>query len=160
MRKEPPSMFRTVRGYQLETQREDFMTPANEDYLEMVYRRHLEGASLRIARLSELLNVKPPSASKAVAKLTRLGYMRMDENEVIRLSEKGLKLGCYLYERHNAAEGLLQLLGSADALKEAELLEHALSARTVRGIQALLSMFARYPELSMLYERIAVESGK
>ena len=159
MGKEPPSLFRTVRGYQLEKQREGSLTPAHEDYLEMIYRRHVQGANLRISRLSELLNVKPSSASKAVAKLAFLGYMRMDENEVIHLSERGMRLGKYLYERHNAAEELLRFLGSADALEEAELLEHALSAATVRGIQTLLLLFSRHPELLMLYQKIAAETG-
>lgn len=158
--KEMPSLFRTVRGYQLEERAENALTPAHEDYLEMIYRRHIEGAGLRIARLAELLNVKPSSASKAAAKLSFLGYLRMDENEVIRLSEKGLKLGARLYERHNAAEGLLRFLGSADALREAELLEHSLSGETVRGIEALLEMFKRYPELAALYRGIAAEKGK
>ncbi len=152
-------MFRTVRGYQLEKQREGSLTPAHEDYLEMIYRRYVQGGYLRIARLSELLNVKPSSASKAVAKLAFLGYMHMDENEVIHLSEKGLKLGKYLYERHNAAEELLRFLGSADVLAEAELLEHSLSAPTVRGIQTLLLLFSRHPELLMLYQKIADETG-
>ncbi len=157
--KEPPSLFRTVRGYQLEKQREGFMTPANEDYLEMIYRSHIEGANLRIRKLSELLNVKPPSASKMVAKLSFLGYMRMDENEVMHLTERGMELGGYLYRRHNAAEGLLHFLGSANTLEEAELLEHDLSPAAVRGIEALLTMFRRHPELSMLYERILTEGG-
>ena len=68
MNKSPDSVFRTVRGYQLKNQKKGVLTPALEDYLEMVYRLCLEDHYARVGKLSELLHVKPSSTSKMILK--------------------------------------------------------------------------------------------
>ena len=64
--------FHTVRGYQLLEQKKRTLTPAMEDYLEMIYRSSLKDGYIRISTLSALLNVRAPSATKMVQKLTAL----------------------------------------------------------------------------------------
>lgn len=133
--------FRTVRGYQLMNQQEGQLTPALEDYLEMVYRLCTENSYARVGKLSELLHVKPSSASKMIFKLAALGYLEYERYEIILLTEKGREIGAYLLNRHNTVEQFLKLIGSTDPLEETELIEHSLSSATVSDINTLLEFF-------------------
>ena len=144
------SDFRTVRGYQLVKKREGQLTPALEDYLEMTYRLCAQNDYARIGKLSELLHVKPSSASKMISKLANLGYLRCDRYEIIQLTDSGREIGEYLLRRHKTAESFLELIGSANPLEEAELIEHSLSVPTVAALDILNAFFACDTEV---YER-------
>lgn len=148
----PSNEFHTVRGYQLKKQNEGKLTPALEDYLEMTYRLCLEGHYTRINKLSERLNVRPPSASKMISRLMKLGYLEYDSLDSIMLTEEGRKAGAYLLERHNIIERFLSLVGSANPLEETELVEHMLCTCTVLKIQALLEFFAQNPDIEKQLE--------
>jgi DtxR family transcriptional regulator, manganese transport regulator len=135
------SQYRTVRGYQLDNQQENELTPAMEDYLEMVCRQCRENGYTRVNRISELLNVRPSSASKMIARLVKLGYLKYDLYDSILLEEKGEQEGAYLLYRHNTVEQFLRLIGNDDPLKEVELIEHALNVSTVEQVSNLLDFF-------------------
>ena len=141
MNHETNAEFRTFRGYQLISRREGQLTPAMEDYLEMIFRLCSKDGYTRVGKLSELLHVKPSSASKMMMKLAELGYLKYDRYEIILLTEAGRKAGKYLLERHNTVKRFLLLAGSSDSLEETELIEHALSAKTVACLQTLLDFF-------------------
>ncbi len=135
------SDFRTVRGYQLMSRQEGGLTPALEDYLEMTTRLCLQNNYARVGKLSELLNVKPPSASKMISKLSFLGYLKYDRYDIIQLTEKGWETGAYLLKRHETVEEFLRLIGNSNPLEETELIEHALSAATLEALDDLLAFF-------------------
>jgi DtxR family Mn-dependent transcriptional regulator len=141
MKKKMDSSFRTVRGYQLVNQQEKELTPAMEDYLEMGYRLCQTHGYTRVGKISEILHVKPSSASKMVTRLRELGYLEYDSHDSIRLTPKGQELGEYLLERHQIVEDFLQLIGSPNSLIEAELVEHSLSPETVSRLKLLLEFF-------------------
>ncbi len=145
MNVKPKSNFRTVRGYQLINRQE--LTPAMEDYLEMAYRLCLENDYTRVGKLSELLNVKPSSASKMISRLAELGYLRSEKYEIIRLTESGRKAGEYLLRRHDTVEKFLTLIDSPNPLRETELVEHSLSFSTVSDLNDLLEFFSLYPDI-------------
>lgn len=140
------SDFRTVRGYQLANQKKGQLTPAMEDYLEMAFRLCMENDYARIGQLSELLNVKPSSASKMIPKLAQLGYLKYDRYEMIQLTDSGREIGEYLLRRHETVESFLKLVGSSNPLEETELIEHTLSASTVSAIGVLNTFFAEDTE--------------
>ncbi len=105
-----------MRGYQLRSRKEGRLTPAQEDYLEMAYRLFCRQGYVRVGQLSELLHVKPSSASKMILKLSQLGFLDYDRYEVILLTDKGKETGAYLIFRHETAKqvfALYRLLGSA-----------------------------------------------
>lgn len=133
--------FRTVRGYQLLNQQDGRLTPALEDYLEMAYRLCLQYSYARINKLSELLHVRPSSASKMISKLALLGYLEYDRYEIILLTQKGQETGAYLLKRHDIVESFLKLIGCQNPLEETELIEHSLSAATVLALGGLLEYF-------------------
>jgi len=148
----PESDFRTVRGYQLANRQEGLLTPALEDYLEMTYRICRENKYARVGQLSELLNVKPSSASKMIFKLAKLGYIEYDRYGVILMTDTGNQLGEYLLSRHQTLETFLRLIGSPNCLEETELIEHTLSAATVRNLKTLLDFFQEHPDALKRYD--------
>jgi Mn-dependent DtxR family transcriptional regulator len=135
------SNFRTVRGYELANQHEGKLTPALEDYLEMTYRICVNNKYARVGRLSELLNVKPPSVTKMISKLAQYGYLKYDRYDIIQLTELGWKAGKYLFRRHETVENFLRLIGNTNPLEETELIEHSLSPSTVDDLNDLLEFF-------------------
>lgn len=141
------SDFRTVRGYQLASRGEGRLTPAMEDYLEMVFRLCGEEGYARIGRLSARLHVKAPSASRMVAKLAGLGYLDCDRYDIVRLTPRGRELGEYLLRRHRTLEAFLRFVGSDNPLEETELLEHTLGPVTVAAIGRLNDFFHGEPAL-------------
>jgi Mn-dependent DtxR family transcriptional regulator len=146
------SDFRTVRGYQLANRQEGLLTPALEDYLEMAYRICRKNTYARVGQLSELLNVKPSSASKMIFKLARLGYIEYDRYGVILMTGAGNELGAYLLSRHETVEKFLRLIGSGNFLEETELVEHTLSPETVQKLRTLLDFFREHPSVMKQYD--------
>ncbi|SHI71584.1 iron (metal) dependent repressor, DtxR family [Clostridium cavendishii DSM 21758] len=130
--------FYTVRGYELQRYNKNILTPALEDYLEMIYRNSLSENYIRINILAQLLNVKDSSASKMVKKLGELGFVDYEKYGIIKLTKEGKELGKYLLRRHNIIEKFLSFIGcDKEALEEAELMEHIITDNTVKNIEIL-----------------------
>lgn len=130
--------FHTVRGYQLMDQRRKLLTPAMEDYIEMIYRHTLVEGYLRISALSELLNVQPPSATKMVQRLTKMELVNYRKYGILSLTQSGMELGKFLFERHAVIEEFLKNIGAGEnILTETELIEHSISAYTMGRIKLL-----------------------
>lgn len=146
------SEYRTVRGYQMANQQEHELTSAMEDYLEMACKLCLENGYTRVGRLSELLNVRPSSASKMVSRLVEFGYLAYDPYESVLLTEKGQETGTYLLHRHDTLEQFLRLIGNASPLEEAELIEHSIGSSTVAQINVLLGFFTQNPGIKRYFE--------
>lgn len=135
--------FHTVRGYQLLDQHRKLLTPAMEDYIEMIYRYSLSEGYLRINTLSELLNVQPPSATKMVQKLTNMELVNYRKYGIISLTKAGAEMGKFLFDRHNVIEEFLKNIGAGENnLTETELIEHNISASTM-GRMKLFNMFVQ-----------------
>jgi len=145
--------FHTVRGYQLLNQGNRLLTPAMEDYLEMIYRNIQKDGYMRINTLSEFLNVKPSSSTKMVQNLTQLGFVDYKKYGIIFLTEKGALIGKFLLERHNIIERFLTLIGvSEDTLVETELIEHNISINTTKNINALNEFLSQNPDIIKKFE--------
>ncbi|MCX7771700.1 MAG: DtxR family transcriptional regulator [Clostridia bacterium] len=145
--------FHTVRGYQLLEQNKKLLTPAMEDYLEMIYRNSLVEEYMRVNTLSELLNVQAPSATKMVQKLHELGLIHYKKYGIIFLTENGREIGKYLLERHNILEKFLRILASGDSLLiETELIEHSISPATLDNIRVFITFWESNPEIISQFE--------
>ena len=153
---EEVSRFHTVRGYQLLQQNKRLLTPAMEDYLEMVYRNSLVEGYMRINTLSELLNVAAPSATKMVQKLNKLGLLNYKKYGIIFLTENGRELGKYLLQRHNIIEVFLKNMGvNEDTLVETELIEHNISAATLQKLNTFNRFLEQNPDIVKVYEEFS-----
>lgn len=145
--------FHTVRGYQLLDQDNKLLTSAMEDYLEMIYRIFLTDKYIRINILSEMLNVKPSSATKMVQKLSQLGFVKYEKYGIVILTDEGKDLGEFLLNRHNIIHIFLETIGINDnLLVETELIEHNISFNTLENIKILNEFFQKTPGITILFK--------
>lgn len=134
--------FHTVRGYQLLDQNIKHLTPAMEDYLEMIYRNSLEEGYIRISTLSELLSVKPSSTTNMVQRLAELNMIDYKKYGIIILTKEGREIGEYLLKRHEVIETFLKYIGIESELQQVELMEHDIDGHTMENIN-LLNLFLK-----------------
>jgi Mn-dependent DtxR family transcriptional regulator len=145
--------FHTVRGYQLIEQNKRALTPAMEDYLEMICRNNLQDGYIRINKLAELLNVKASSASKMVQKLGQVGLLKYEKYGIAILTDNGKRIGRYLLNRHDIIERFLKTIGiTENLLVETELIEHNISSATLDNMSMLNRFFETNPSIAIMYE--------
>ncbi len=150
---EEAQKFHTVRGYQLLELNRKLLTPAMEDYLEMIYRNSLVEGYIRINTLSELLNVAAPSATRMVQKLNMLGLLDYKKYGIIYLTNNGKEIGEFLLLRHNIIELFLKKIGvKENLLIETELIEHSFSVTTLQRISAFNKYLEQNPEIIQKFE--------
>ena len=127
--------FYTLTNY---IHKKSFISYAMEDYLEMIYREELLNKKINITSLSSLLNIKKSSCSKMISKLKNLDLVWNDNNK-IRLSKKGIRIGKYLYMRHEVLEEFFRLInGKEFKLEQVEKIEHFIDNITLNNIKKLV----------------------
>ena len=132
--------FYTLKGYLMAENKT--ITSSMEDYLEMIYRIHSEGEAARIGALSEMLHVKPSSASKMVDNLKNQGLVTSKKYGYITLTDAGIEFGKYLVYRHDIVHRLLCLINhSENELEQVEKIEHFVNFETVGNISRFLKGF-------------------
>jgi DtxR family transcriptional regulator, Mn-dependent transcriptional regulator len=115
--------------------------PAVEQYLETVLELEEAGIVPMRARIVERLGVSAPAVSETVRRLEREGYLTLDDERVLHLTESGRAYATSMLRKHRLAEVLL-----VDVLKvpwpqvheEACRLEHAISDDLERHLVAFL----------------------
>lgn len=133
--------FLTEAGYAGESRKQGGLTPAAEDYLEMIYRLSAvegDGRPVRICELSEKLHVSPSSASRMAQSMAVWGYLDFKRYGYITMTEKGMECGEYLMRRHKTVVEFLRWLDGESDLAEAERIEHYLSEGSVAAMAKLL----------------------
>jgi DtxR family Mn-dependent transcriptional regulator len=101
-----------------------------EDYLETIYELEESGIPVMRARLVERLGVSAPTVSETVARLEREGYVALDEQRLVQLTDRGRAAATGVMRRHRLAERLLVDLLQVpwhQVHEEAHRLEHAIS---------------------------------
>ena len=148
--------FHTVRGYQLLEQTKKLLTPAMEDYLEMIYRKQMIEGHIRMNTLSELLNVSAPSATRMVQKLNKLGLVDYKKYEIIILTENGKDIGKFLLQRHNIIEAFMKNFCLKESLLlETELIEHSISVTTLQRFNDYNKFLEQHPEIIKKFEQFS-----
>ncbi|KHO61952.1 iron (metal) dependent repressor, DtxR family [Thermoanaerobacter sp. YS13] len=146
--------FYTVRGYQIHFPKVNQLTPAMEDYIEMIYRESLKKRYIRVNTLSELLNVKAPSTTKMLQRLKELGFVEYQKYGVIGLTEKGKEMGKFLLDRHSTVEEFLKNLGvKEELLEQTELIEHNISIETLEKMRKFNRFLEENPEVKEKYQK-------
>jgi len=140
--------FYTYRGYELLKQEKLRLSPSMEDYLEMIYRTCKKQGYIRMTSLAQQLNVQASSATKTVQKLAEMKLLAYEKYGIIQLTEEGRKIGEFLLKRHRIVETFLKNIGvKENLLRQTEMIEHHLTADTVRSIDMLNKFFKEYPEI-------------
>lgn len=111
----------------------NLITYPMEDYLEMIYRKREQ--KVTITSLSHDLNIKKSSCSKMISKLKNLNLINVYKGN-ITLTKNGLKIGTYLYHRHQILESFLKDLNKdAFKLEQVEKLEHFIDEITLKNLE-------------------------
>jgi len=115
--------------------------PAAEQYLETILELEEVGITPMRARIVERLGVTAPAVSETVKRLEREGYLTLDSDRVMHLTEAGRSYGNSVLRRHRLAELLLlEVLKVpwSQVHEEACRLEHAISDNLEAHLVALL----------------------
>ena len=111
---------------------------SGEMYLESIYVLSRKGGNVRSVDISEYMGYSKPSVSRAVSLLKSGGYIVMDKDNFISLTQSGLEIAEKIYERHTVLSAMLRHMGvsEATASEDACRMEHAISDETFEAIKA------------------------
>ena len=113
------------------------MHESAENYLETILVLSLKGDNIRSIDIVNELEFTKPSVSVAMKNLREKGYILMDGDGYITLTEKGLKIAKTMYERHVAISDWLIFLGvdKKTAGRDACKMEHVISEKSFNAIK-------------------------
>ena len=110
---------------------------SGEMYLETILTLTQEKGHVRSIDVSESMGYSKPSVSRAVGILKKDGYLEVENDGSLVLTESGKTVAMKIYDRHKVISGFLTKLGvspetaSADACK----IEHVISDETFEKIK-------------------------
>ena len=115
---------------------------SGEMYLESIYVLSKKLSAVRSIDISEYMGYSKPSVSRAVNLLKNGGYIIMDEENLITLTDSGLEIGKKIYERHTLLTDLLVRLGVSEetAAQDACKMEHTISDESFEAIRRHVEM--------------------
>ena len=110
---------------------------SGEMYLESIYVLAQKGGYVRSIDISEYMGYSKPSVSRAVSLLKNAGYIIMDEDNYIHLTDAGLEIAQKIYERHTVLSAMLMRIGVSEktAAEDACRMEHAISDESFAAIK-------------------------
>lgn len=113
---------------------------SGEDYLEQILILQTQGGYARSIDIAVAMNFSKPSVSIAMKTLRERGYITMDAESHIRLTDSGRAIAERIYDRHQRLTAVLLSLGvSPEAAREdACKMEHDLSDETFHALCKLL----------------------
>lgn len=108
-----------------------------ENYLEAILILMQKNGQVRSIDVAHYTGFSKPSISRAVGLLRDNGYVSIDQNGLLGLTEAGLKIAETIYERHTVLTDLLTKLGVSPetAAEDACRIEHVISEESFRAIQ-------------------------
>lgn len=119
-----------------------------EMYLETIYTLSLNSTCVRSIDVAEALNYSRPSVSRAVGLLKKDGYLLMDDDGFLRLTELGSDTAEKIYERHRILTAALKALGvdEESAAEDACRIEHVISDKSLAAIKAHMKQYGKAAE--------------
>lgn len=119
-----------------------------EMYLETIYTLSLSKTHVRSIDVAEALNYSRPSVSRAVGLLKKDGYLFMDADGFLTLTELGKCTAEKIYERHTILTAALKALGvdEESAAEDACRIEHVISDTTLTAIKMHMKQYGKAAE--------------
>ena len=110
---------------------------SGEMYLETIHVLLRKNGTVRSVDVSEHMGYSKPSVSRAVGLLKKDGYILVDADGFITLTDAGMAVAQKIYERHTILSGLLIALGVDPnvAAEDACRMEHAISDESFEAIK-------------------------
>ena len=110
---------------------------SGEMYLESIYVLTKKSSAVRSIDVCEYMGYSKPSVSRAIGLLKNGGYVSVDGEGHLRLTEVGKDVAEKIYQRHTMLTELLVRLGVSRevAAEDACKIEHVISEETVAAIK-------------------------
>ena len=109
---------------------------SSEDYLETILMRQVRIGSARSVEVAAELGFSKASVSVAMKKLRENGYIRVDEDGLLLLTDPGRAIAQSIYARHKLLTAFFVQLGVSEetAAADACKIEHDLSEETYQAL--------------------------
>ena len=116
---------------------------SGEMYLEAIHVLSKNQTMVRSIDVSEYLGYSKPSVSRAVGLLKSGGYLTVDRDGGLNLTESGREIAEKIYERHSLQTNLLIHMGVSEEIATADAckLEHAISDESFQAIKNYAQKF-------------------
>ena len=114
---------------------------SGEMYLETIHVLSKSNTHVRSIDISEHMGYSKPSVSRAVSILKQDGYILVDGDGFITLTDSGQAVAEKIFERHTLLSGILMELGVSPetAADDACKIEHAISDESFEAIKRHVS---------------------
>ena len=108
-----------------------------EMYLETIYVLSKQNSTVRSIDVAEHMGYSKPSVSRAVGLLKTGGYLTMEPDGSLVLTDEGEAIARNIYERHTVLTAMLTRLGvdPQTAAEDACRIEHVISEESFRAIR-------------------------
>lgn len=113
---------------------------SGEDYLESILKIEREKGFVRSIDVANDLKVTKPSVSRAIHILEERGFIAINENSQLILSEEGRAIAEKIYERHVLFTNFLRKIGVPEeiASEDACRMEHTLSDESFAALKEFI----------------------
>ena len=110
---------------------------ALEDYLKSILILQQKNGTVRSLDVAEMLHVTKPSVSRAMKTLREGGFLTMDADKLLCLTEKGFDAASQVCEKHCILKECLLSMGVEPdiAEKDACRMEHVISEETLERMK-------------------------
>ena len=117
---------------------------SGEMYLETIYVLKKDKGFVRAIDVGTELGYSKPSVSRAMGILREGGYITVDNDGGIALTDAGLEVAEHTYERHTVLSDLFMRLGvdEENAVNDACKIEHVISAETCEALKKHLKEYS------------------
>ena len=121
---------------------------SGEMYLETILVLSQKQNSVRSIDICGEMGFSKPSISRAIHLLEDGGYVNIDNNGFITLTETGSEVAEKIYERHRVLTALFTALGVDEktAAEDACRIEHYISDKTFKAIKAHMAKYSKKDE--------------
>ena len=115
---------------------------SGEMYLESILRLSEKLPIVRSIDISEYMGYSKPSVSRAVGLLKSGGYIVVENDGSIKLTDEGRSVAGKIYERHRILTGFLKKIGVSPetASEDACKIEHIISDETLEKIKEAFNL--------------------
>lgn len=120
---------------------------SSEDYLEAMLMMKEQHGYIRSIDIAAELGVTKPSVSYATKRLRENGYITMDKDGLITLTDKGLEVANRIYDRHKTLTQYFISIGVDEetAREDACKVEHDLSEQTYEALKRHAERHTKQP---------------
>lgn len=110
---------------------------SGEMYLETILVLSQEKGNVRSIDISEHMGYSKPSVSRAVGLLKNGGYIAVEKDGYITLTEEGFRVASRTYDRHRVLSAFFEKIGVSEEIADEDAcrIEHVISDETFEALK-------------------------